>query len=1347
MNKKGGKMQRLIRSILLAFVAVFATVLVSNAGTQVSSGYTDAWEPSAAMSANGNLVITWADWSLDPLYGIAAQLFDSSGQPILADKIHVNTTIIDEQASPSAAMDANGNFIITWHSLNLSYIPGSEYLRYLWDIYAQRYDSSGNPVGSEFQVNTYTTQEQYEPSVAMDADGNFVIAWQGEGPDGDGIYARLFNNDGNAVERYDSGGNSLGSGEFRVNTNLLNDVSNTSVAMDIYGNFVIAWVDSSTAGNIYARRYDSSGNPVSPEFLVNDVTTDNKDISLAMAANGNFVITWQSGLAYSQPGYESSIYARLYDNDGNPNELEFKVNTNTVPYQLDPSVSMAANGNFVVTWLVSESGVYYPKLYAKNYDSSGNPIVSEYKVNIDTSPNDSYERQPSVAMDANGNFAITWTASDYEGQRNIFMQYYHDSDGDGEPDILEPCSPVSIFDDIPVNNTTSGNQSSPSIAMDDYGNFVIAWQGPDQDGSGIYFQIYDRCGNSVGSELKVITNTTQNQQNPSVAMDKSGSFVITWQGYNQDGSGRGLYTQRYDNIGNPVGPEFGITSPQGPYIEAAYRCPSVVKDANGNLVIASNYGELYDDGAGYSYIQEQIFAHIFDNSGNLQDVFNLGNVAPEEWGYELVCPSATMDDYGNFVITWTDWDNYWNTLPDKANIIARKYVYDSDGNPVGSTFWATATTGLNVDPSAAIAENGDLVITWKRLDGYSWRIYAKRFDSLGDPVGDEFLVNTSTQGGSDPSVAMAANENFVITWVGQGIYTQRYDSLGDPVGDEFLVNTSTQGGSDPSVAMAANENFVIVWKGQDGDGTGIFMKLYLVDQDTDSDGIPDVQDPCPLDNPDDTDNDGVCDSDDICAGFDDNADGDSDGTPDGCDVCPLDNPNDTDNDGICDSDDNCPSETNPDQRDVDIDSAGDVCDVCPADETNGCDQSKSAGESIGSDGGDVTTSDVSIIVPAGALSTETSLSITPIGEFYTLTTNFGASTAIYGVTIEPEGLEFDVPIMLVFTWDDGNDDGIVDGTSVNEDDLQIFKDGSSITGVCKIDPGCNSGDNTFTVYVSSLSDFEIVALKTYKITAIAGSNGSISPESAFVKDSQNQSFIFDPDDNYMVDQVTVNGTTICEVDDVDLGCIPPASPYVVTNITEDITIGVTFKLAPVPPAVVTHTITASAGPNGSISPESAFVRDGQSQIFTFSSAPGYRVAQVKMDDDVICEVDDEDLGCVAPIRYVFTNVSADHSISVSFEAMELSHIPVRLGVQHDPYYYLQDAYAAIPLLATETIYVQSWVYEDSCIFDRDITVTLKGGYDVSFKEPPPGVTAISNPEGTAITIRNGTVIFNNFILR
>ena len=61
-------------------------------------------------------------------------------------------------------------------------------------VFGQRYDVTGAPVDSEFQVNTHTQSSQSEPSVAALSDGGFVVTWQSEDQDGSdgGIFARIF---------------------------------------------------------------------------------------------------------------------------------------------------------------------------------------------------------------------------------------------------------------------------------------------------------------------------------------------------------------------------------------------------------------------------------------------------------------------------------------------------------------------------------------------------------------------------------------------------------------------------------------------------------------------------------------------------------------------------------------------------------------------------------------------------------------------------------------------------------------------------------------------------------------------------------------------------------------------------------------------------------------------------------------------------------------------------------------------------------------------------------------------------------------------------------------------------
>ena len=156
-------------------------------------------------------------------------------------------------------------------------------------IYAQRYNAAGTPQGLEFPVNTYTTSYQRNASVAMDSDGDFVIAWQSSGQDGSlyGVHAQRYNSSG-----------ATQSGEIPVNSFTTGIQRNASIAIDSDGDFVITWNSDGQDGDsfgVYGQRFNATGVAQGAEFQVNTYTTNSQsNPSIANDSDGDFGITWQS---------------------------------------------------------------------------------------------------------------------------------------------------------------------------------------------------------------------------------------------------------------------------------------------------------------------------------------------------------------------------------------------------------------------------------------------------------------------------------------------------------------------------------------------------------------------------------------------------------------------------------------------------------------------------------------------------------------------------------------------------------------------------------------------------------------------------------------------------------------------------------------------------------------------------------------------------------------------------------------------------------------------------------------------------------------------------------------------
>ncbi len=176
------------------------------------------------------------------------------------------------------------------------------------------------PAGAELRVNLTTAGGQARPSVAMAADGSFVVAWDSGVGDGDaeGVFARRFAPDGTTR-----------GGEFRGNTTPTGAQVRPSIGMAPDGRFVVTWTSAPQDGNgdgVYAQRYAADGTTAGVEALVNTYTTGSQSESVAaMASDGRFVVAWQS---LAQDGNDYGVYARRYALDGLQSD-ELRVNTVT----------------------------------------------------------------------------------------------------------------------------------------------------------------------------------------------------------------------------------------------------------------------------------------------------------------------------------------------------------------------------------------------------------------------------------------------------------------------------------------------------------------------------------------------------------------------------------------------------------------------------------------------------------------------------------------------------------------------------------------------------------------------------------------------------------------------------------------------------------------------------------------------------------------------------------------------------------------------------------------------------------------------------------------------------------
>ena len=377
--------------------------------------------------------------------------------------------------------------------------------------------------------------------------------------------------------------------------------------------------------------WPQGGVPLGPEFRVNTYTPGNElSASIASDSMGNFVVVWASS---NQDGSLTGIFGQRYHFLGAPLGPEFRVNTYTTSNQFGPHVASDAAGNFMVVWASQGQDGSAFGIYGQRYDTTGAPAGPEFRVNTITTGS---QFIPAIAGSDTGTFVVAWMSAD-GSDYGIFAQRYA---GSGAP--LGP--------EFRVNTFTTAYQAFPRAAADGAGGFVVVWGSDAQDGSayGIFGQRFAPAGVPAGAEFQINTYTTGDQSGPEVAADLSGTFLVVWQSASQDGSGSGVFAQRFAVSGPPLGTEFRVNT----HTTQDQSRPAVGLDGMGHSVVVWQ-------SAGQDGSANGVFGQRYLSSGApLGLEFRVNTYLTSD----QMVPAVTADDLGRFVVVWTsagqDGSNY-----------------------------------------------------------------------------------------------------------------------------------------------------------------------------------------------------------------------------------------------------------------------------------------------------------------------------------------------------------------------------------------------------------------------------------------------------------------------------------------------------------------------------------------------------------------------------------------------------------------------------------------------------------------------------------------------------------------
>jgi hypothetical protein len=367
-------------------------------------------------------------------------------------------------------------------------------------------------------------------------------------------------------------------GSFRVNQQGANDQNRPRTALLNDGGAVIVWQGGKQGfQKIYARFLSSSNTWVTGDLLVNTFTNSSQlNPAVTVLANGNVVVAWGS---FNQENASSlqGVYAQLFSPSGDKIGGEFRVNQTTPFNQRLPALASLSDGRFVVTW-VSEQQRFENSvdIYGQLYSAAGVAVGSEFLINTTTN----ITGHPSVAGSSDGGFLVAWSERDSINRSNNW-------DVIARPFTSAGVGAVARR----VNAMTYGDQVAPRISSIGT-DYLMVWTSLGQDGSreGVYGQFLRGDGSLAGGEFRVNSTTISLQEHPTVASDRVGRYLVAWTSFAGAPGGFDLFAQRYASTGQPLPPL------DAPFVSVvSSNILSVTWPALAGFSI-SNY-EVYADGA------------------------------------------------------------------------------------------------------------------------------------------------------------------------------------------------------------------------------------------------------------------------------------------------------------------------------------------------------------------------------------------------------------------------------------------------------------------------------------------------------------------------------------------------------------------------------------------------------------------------------------------------------------------------------------------------------------------------------------------------------------------------------
>lgn len=400
----------------------------------------DQTDPAILDIGQGRYVVVWTEASngiiaTAPGTDLVGQIFDALGQPV-GDAFRVNQHFTgDDEHNATLAARPGGGFIVAYEDTNSD---GTS-------IRVEQFDLNGVNLGFTNIQNDASTDTLGNPSIAVQADGSYLVAYQRSDNAGDtDIVGRVVDKNGTVGD------------EFVVH-DTPHDTLRPDMAALSNGSYVVVseleFDGSATDLDVWFHIVSAGGTVVTGDFA-NQRSTHEDDAHVAALSGGGFVVVWadNEGDGAGSPG----IRARIYDNDGVPLGDAFLVNTTTGDVQHAPEVTALMDGGFVVVW--DDNGA--SQIKGQRFDKTGAPVGDEFVAGSNLA-----EADPVVAALSDGRFVTGFTelVGDDDIHATIFDPRGEVIIGTDDPDLITSRQDGGIVDGRKGDDTLLGQDGKDTL--------------------------------------------------------------------------------------------------------------------------------------------------------------------------------------------------------------------------------------------------------------------------------------------------------------------------------------------------------------------------------------------------------------------------------------------------------------------------------------------------------------------------------------------------------------------------------------------------------------------------------------------------------------------------------------------------------------------------------------------------------------------------------------------------------------------------------------------------------------------------------------------------------------------